>query len=360
LSVNNKFEDIFNVFALDIIGENLVNAFPDWGRFVLDLARRKTSSENVVITHKANHIEITLSDIGIPLSETIGYFVMFKDVTEREQLQEKLAYYTQELEREVYKRTEELQLSNAELQKLGQLKNEYLSNVSHEMRTPLTTIKGFTETMLNRKVSSDQVKEFLNIIIEESHRLERIVNDILDITRIQQGIMLKQLVFNEFDLTEEVNRVLRILLPLIEEKNIRLSVKSDRNQIILHADRDRIRQVIINIVENAIKFSNQGGKIDITLKKDGKSVVFCCRDNGIGIPEDERGKVFEKFYMVDGSDRKLCRGTGVGLYIAREIVNLHNGTIKLDEKIKKGSRFIMILPERSDPGELNEKDTGNR
>jgi|GEM_PF-6843845 len=344
ISINIAMERILGRPALDIIGNSFYREFPEWKKKIVLSPGKSLKIKNPVLLDYNNIIlEASVSMTGAA-DAPLGYYIMFNDVTERQKYQEKLTEYTERLEEEVEQRVHEIKMTNRELERLNRMKSEFLSNVSHEMRTPLATIKGFTETLLNREVSADIQREFLGIISSESNRMERIVGDILDITSIKQGITKKRLNFTKFDLVDELKTVLKILKPLSDKKSITMKQKHNPAEISIKGDRDRIRQVFINIIENAIKFSPERSIIKIGLSENGKQAVFSCADQGAGIPRDKKDRIFEKFYMIDGSDRRAHRGTGVGLYIASEIVKLHNGEIMVDTHKRIGSRFIVKLP----------------
>ena len=353
VSMNAMMESILEIPILDIIGDNIFKRFPQWqNNLKLALNDKSGLHSETILDYGGRYYEAKLSTIAGDNKKS-GLFLMFFDITDRQIYQKKLQSHAEELEREVEKRLLQIQTTNAEVERLNQLKSEFLSNVSHEMRTPLATIKGFTETLILREVNPDVRKEFLGIIETESKRLEKIVNDILDITKIQQGLMKKQLTMTLFNLGDELEYIIKLLAPMAQKKNIKLEYTQSDGNWKIRADRDRIKQVLINIIENSIKFSGDGTKVSLWLEKNKREVLFYCEDRGPGIPEAERDKIFEKFYMVDGSDRRIEKGTGVGLFIANSIVQLHKGKIEILPGKRKGSIFVVRLPK--DVGNIREE-----
>lgn len=344
ISMNAMMESILKIPVLDIIGDNIFKVFPHWQSQLKSSFNDKSGFHSeTILEHNGRYYEAKLSSVS-GRSGKSGKFLMFFDITERQIYQKKLFSHTEELEGEVEKRLLQIRTTNAELGRLNQLKSEYLSNVSHEMRTPLATIKGFTETLLIRDVKPEVRKEFLGIIATETERLEKIVNDILDITKIQQGLMKKQLTMTRFNLADELKYTVKLLSPMAQKKKIKLEYTGSDGICKITADKDRIKQVLINIIENSIKFSKDGATVLLWVEKNKREVSFFCEDQGPGIPKGERTKVFEKFYMADGSDRKTEKGTGVGLFIANNIVKLHNGKIEILSGKRKGSIFVVRLP----------------
>jgi len=344
ISMNSRMEEILQRPILDLIGDHLFTRFPLWKSSLKQyLAAGKVTEKSLILEHNGRYFETKTSYL-IKDDKKSGHFLMFFDVTERQLYQKKLLSYAEELEKEVERRLHQIRTANSELERLNRLRSEFLSNISHEMRTPLATIKGFTETLMNRDVNPEVRKEFLEIIASESARLEKIVNEILDITQIQQGLMKKQLALTFFDISAELDYVVKLLDPAAQKKKIRIIIAEGSAGFKIKADRDRIRQVLINIIENAVKFSPDGTDVILKLRREKREAVFSCEDQGPGIPEAEKEKIFEKFYMVDGSDRKTKKGTGVGLFIADNIVKLHNGRIEVSSGKRKGCAFTVRLP----------------
>jgi len=242
---------------------------------------------------------------------------------------------------------EELMQTNQELNRLSQLKTEYLSNVSHELRTPLSSIKGFAETFLRLKLPPEKQRECLQIILKESERMERMVNQVLDITHLSQGRLSEELVKRELDLTSELQTMVELFRKSANKTGITIAERFGEEPLRLWADQDRLRQVIGNLLSNAIKFSPQGGTVSITARKGNQQVSFSIVDEGIGIPQSDLPHIFEKFYTVERGRARRFPGTGVGLYLVKEIVELHGGIIEVHSSPGKGSTFTVTLPSGS-------------
>ena len=241
---------------------------------------------------------------------------------------------------------EELMRTNQELNLLNQLKTEYLSNVSHELRTPLSSIRGFAETFLRLQLPPEKQRECLEIILKESERMERMVNQVLDITRISQGKLSEELEKKELELTSELEAVVNLFRKSAHKRGITIAERFAAEHLPLWADQDRLRQVIGNLLSNAIKFSPQGGTVSITTRKEDQQVSFSIVDEGIGIPQSELPHIFEKFYTVERGRARRFPGTGVGLYLVKEIVELHGGKIEVQSSRGKGSSFTVPFPTR--------------
>jgi PAS domain S-box-containing protein len=231
-----------------------------------------------------------------------------------------------------------------EQKKMNEMKNEFVSVVSHELRTPLATILGFMEIMLKRNLSIEKMKKYTETVYQEGNRLSNLINDFLDLQRIESGRqeyrfipvpvnLLVQDLWNYWDGRQ--NHQLMIHLP------------SEENYI--RGDADRLRQVLHNLISNAIKYSPNAEKIDLYVCVKNGHIVIQIQDYGLGIPEEAKDKLFSKFYRVDNSDRRKIGGTGLGLAIVKEIIEAHQGTICFSSELGEGSTFTLELPEYSIP-----------
>lgn len=226
--------------------------------------------------------------------------------------------------------------------KVEQMKTGFVSSVSHELRTPLTSIKAFTATILRDPNMSDETRtEFLHIIDEESNRLANLIEDLLEVSRIESGTVNTE--FKAVDITELMNQVLPPLEPLAEKKNISIEKNFADELPELTADADKLKSVITNLVNNAIKFTPDGGKIIVKTEPKDDQLVISISDNGMGIPKDDVDKVFERFHRVHRPGTEI-QGTGLGLSIVKNIVEMHEGTIELQSQVDKGTTFTIYLP----------------
>jgi signal transduction histidine kinase len=226
---------------------------------------------------------------------------------------------------------------------LDQLKSDFVSKVSHELRTPLTSIKGFTEILLTYgDVDSKTKKEFLTIINEESERLTRLINDILDLSKIEAGKLEWQI--QPVSLTELVDYVVKLFQPIAQEKNLMIRTQVSENLPKVHGDWDQLLQVMDNLLSNAIKFT-ASGSISILVSREDHNVRLSVRDTGIGISKEDLKKVFNKFHQLGDARSGRPRGTGLGLAICKEIIEHLGGRTWCESEPGRGSTFIFVLPE---------------
>lgn len=238
------------------------------------------------------------------------------------------------------------------------LKTELVSTVSHELRTPLSSIYGFTELMLNRKIDDSKQQKYLATIHNETERLSNLVTDFLDVQRMQSGGQLYQMAHLDlFSLTEQV---MSLYDASSERHDLHLQLLSPDRPFIL-GDEDRIKQLMSNLINNAIKYSPDGGRVDVWIDTKDDQAIIEVKDEGIGIPHHAFAHLFDKFYRVDNSDTRRIGGTGLGLSICKEIVKEHEGVIHVESEVGKGSRFIIVLPlsltESIEPTEENRRSS---
>jgi Na+/proline symporter/signal transduction histidine kinase len=248
-----------------------------------------------------------------------------------------------ELEAKVRQRTAELEDANRRLTQLDRQKSDFVATVSHELRTPLTSIRSLCESLLaGDDIPEDRRRQFLAIITEESQRLSRMIGQLLDLSRIEAGKMDWRL--EELDLDEVVGRTAETHRALFAGKDLALSVQPAGRRIPVLADRDKIIQVLTNLLSNAAKFTASGGRVWVrTFAEDGRAVVEV-EDTGIGVPRDQVDTIFERFRRIGDSLTAKPEGAGLGLPISREIVDHHGGSLTVTSSAGKGSRFRMTLP----------------
>ena len=224
---------------------------------------------------------------------------------------------------------------------LARLRSDFISNVTHELKTPLTSIRMYAESlMMGRIKSSTAQKEYLSVVINESERLKRMINNILEFSKMEKEKQEYHPV--ETRLSDILLASIRDLSYWLEEKGFKLDTKIDQN-IIAKVDPDKFHQVYINLLSNAIKYSGESRKISIRLFRNSDSVITEIEDEGIGIAKDNLEKIFEEFYRVEREESDDTTGTGLGLTVAREIVEAHRGKILVNSEIGKGSKFSVIL-----------------
>lgn len=230
-----------------------------------------------------------------------------------------------------------------EHEKLENMRKEFVANVSHELKTPLTTIKSYTETILDGAIENKQLTEqFLEVIDTEVDRMTRLVRDLLQLSNLdfKQEKWNKKVLYLE-DVIENV--IIKLELAAHNKKQILKYIKDCEN-VKINGDEDRIEQVIMNIIMNAIKYTNEGGEVSIYLKKEEENAVITIEDNGIGIPAKDLPRVFERFYRVDKARARELGGTGLGLSIAKQIIESNEGSIKISSGEETGTKVTITLP----------------
>lgn len=304
IMMNHYSKKIFGI-KKDIIGEPLMDHIRD---FELDLLFEKKDvrvHEIKIIWPKESILRIRTADIINGL-DYIGTVAVLQDITD--------------------------------IRRLENIRSQFVANVSHELKTPLTSIKGFAETL--KYVKDDENRErFLNIINDEAERLTRLINDILTLSNIEQkGDVFKE----EFFPNDVIDDVFILMNNLIEDKKIKLEFENNNTKY-LYGSRDGFKQMLINLIENAIKYSEEGDKVIFRSYNSDNKLVIEVEDTGCGIPESEIPRIFERFYRVDKARSRAKGGTGLGLAIVKHIVKNFNGDITVNSVLGKGSNFIVKI-----------------
>jgi PAS domain S-box-containing protein len=230
-----------------------------------------------------------------------------------------------------------------EARRLEELKADFLATASHELRTPLAAVYGAAQTLRRHDFALDETgrERFISLIVDESERLARIVNEILLANQLELGrVDLANEPFDAVELAERVAEAVGIHAP----PGIRFDVQAAEAAVLVVADRDRVRQVLMNLVENAMKYSPDGGRIELGVGHTGSNVRFHVRDEGLGIPADEHARIFDKFYRLDPGMTRGIGGTGLGLYICSELVERMGGRIWVESREGVGSAFFFEIP----------------
>ena len=226
--------------------------------------------------------------------------------------------------------------------KFDQMRSEFVANVSHELRTPLTAIKGFVETLLDGALEDNVLcRRFLSIIEGENNRLTRLIDDLLTLSAIESRE--RKLTLKPVCLVTSVRQVMNILAPQAREKGLQVELIYNRSLPLVQADEDLVGQVLINLIDNAIKYTPRDGKIMIRLKREGQRVLPTVTDTGPGIPKESLPRLFERFYRVDKARSRELGGTGLGLAIVKHIVESHGGEVFVDSELGRGSTFGFSL-----------------
>jgi len=231
----------------------------------------------------------------------------------------------------------------SELRRLERVRQDFVANVSHEFKTPLTAIRGFAETLLAGALEDvDHRKRFVEIIQEHAERLTRLTDDLLKLSSIEAGRMELELhTVNPVDLLKMCAESADFAA---EKKQQTIQIDCPPNLPAIRGDSGRLRDVLQNLLDNAVQYTPPGGHIILSASKDGNEVVFTVADNGIGIPQAEQERIFERFYRVDEGRSREVGGTGLGLSIARHIAEAHGGRVWVESAIGQGSRFHFSVP----------------
>ncbi|MFE8703745.1 two-component system histidine kinase PnpS [Cytobacillus sp. FJAT-54145] len=313
--VNRAYKEIFNVHSSDLLNKLYYEVMDQ--KVITDLVEeifmteKKIKRQMVIpISIQMRHFEV----YGVPIIGTNdvwkGILLVFHDITE--------------------------------LKRLEQMRKDFVANVSHELKTPVTSIKGFSETLLDGAMEDKTaLKDFLTIILKESDRLQSLIQDLLDLSKIeQQGFALTVQRFNLVELLEEV---IPILAGKAEQKQIELLVDSNLRELFVEGDIYRIKQIFINLVVNAILYTPNGGQVVISLEEQENKVITKVKDTGIGIEKEEIPRIFERFYRVDKARSRNSGGTGLGLAIVKHLVEAHKGHITVESTVGNGTTFIIEL-----------------
>lgn len=227
-----------------------------------------------------------------------------------------------------------------DLQQLEQMRRDFVSNVSHEVQSPLTSISGYAIALKQVDLSEDEKSRYLDIIIAEANRMSKMSDSLLKLSLLESKAQQLQLV--SFSLDEQIRRVIIAIQPQWSARNIHFNV--NLQAVHLMADYDQLNQVWTNIFTNSIKFSSDGAMIDVSIKQEANNVIVRVADMGIGISLEDQKRIFERFFKADRSHSRKYDGSGMGLAIVKQIVSLHQGDIQVQSQLGQGTTFIVTLP----------------
>jgi signal transduction histidine kinase len=311
---------------------------------------KKTTAENIpCLKRDGNIVYVDIQTARISLDEEETIIAFFNDVTEKkamsEKIQEKMEFL-ESSEKATLNIMEDLEETTKKLGRLSQIKSAFLNITSHELRTPMSAIKGYIQMLLkgNLGMINEEQKNALGIVLRNSNRLDRLIQDILDISRLESGTM--KFVTGKIDIEKMIKEVDETMQASADLKGIKIKTEIERDIPELNVDKDRISQVVINILNNAIKFSPEGSIINVRAKKQDDDVLFEVQDCGRGIPKEHHQKIFQTFYQVDSSADTRFGGAGLGLAICYGVVFAHGGHIWVESTGKpgEGSTFRFTLP----------------
>lgn len=248
-------------------------------------------------------------------------------------------------EDEIGELTKNFNVMVKDLSKIEVLQKDFINNMSHEMKTPISSIKGFAQLLEKIDVTEEERKEYIEIIVEESDRLLNISSNILKLSKLQNKEKLNNK--KDVNISEQIKKVVVLLENKRAEKQI--EIKYDLPTTVINGDEELLHQVWMNLLDNAIKFTHNHGHINIEIQPKGKNAVVYIKDDGIGMTNTEKRKAFERFYQVDESHGS--EGSGLGLAIVKRIITLSGGEIKIESKKGKGTTFIVELPYKESKNE---------
>lgn len=291
--------------------ETLVRAVRDLS--VQSGASRRKFSHEIETNGQSRTFHVTVDRVASSTRETTGVVVVLHDVTREKEI--------------------------------GQMKTDFVSNVSHELRTPLAGIKAYVEMLQDGEAEDEQTqREFLGVIAGETERLSRLIDNVLNIARIESGVV--KVVRVPMELTAVVKELIDVARPEAAGKDVNVVEKLGPIYGQIEADRDMISQAVMNLISNAIKYTPEGGTVTIeTAVDEGRSLTFCrVSDTGVGIPPEDVPHIFDKFYRVRSNNR-MAKGTGLGLSLVKEIVEtVHHGAVEVHSEVGRGSTFSIALP----------------
>ena len=252
-----------------------------------------------------------------------------------------LSKYLDKLENEIKQMFEKTKNDIEYLERLQKMRSQFLANVSHELRTPIFAIQGYLETLLNGALNDPKVnKHFLEKAEHHTVNLSNLLNDLIDISMIESGEM--RMSYRYFDISDFIKNIVNEFSLIAEEKNIQIIFNPPNTGLQVFGDKERLRQVFVNLIQNAIKYTDEGN-VEILLEEEKKSVNIIVIDTGIGIPQEDLDRIFERFYRVDKARSKAVGGTGLGLAIVKHIIDAHSSKIIVESVFGKGSRFSFKL-----------------
>lgn len=259
------------------------------------------------------------------------------------------------LQQRISEATKELRTSNAQLQRLDKAKDEFVSMASHQLRTPLTSVKGYISMVIEGDVGkvSDSQKHLLEEAFTSSERMVHLINDFLNVSRLQTGKFLVEK--RPVDLAKVVGQELESLATNAKSRNLSFTYRAPKNLPMLNLDEGKMRQVIMNFSDNALYYSHENTKIAVKLALQKNDIVFTVKDTGIGVPRAEQSQLFTKFYRASNARKQRPDGTGVGLFLAKKVIDAHGGHVVFESSEGKGSTFGFSLP----LDELRVSDTNN-
>jgi signal transduction histidine kinase len=296
-----------------------------------------TETDNIEVKENIEGSDFWFNITFLPLHDNyenkIGQMVTISNITERKYAEEELR-----------KAIDKANYLAVEAEKANTAKSTFLANMSHELRTPLNSIIGFSDILLEGKTGSLNEKQirYISNVSNSGKHLLLVINDILDISKIEAGRM--EFSSDSVSIHETTNEVLMACSSLASSKGIKLKQNIDCSIKTIKADRVKLKQILYNLISNAIKFTPAGGKVTLNIKSDHENIFFEVIDTGEGISKEDQNKLFTVFGQLDTANNRRHEGTGLGLAIVKSLVEMHNGKVWIESEIGKGSTFAFEIP----------------
>ena len=328
--INSKTEQLFGIKSADWLGKRFLDVRLPHELTAMTaevLEHRMLLHEELTIYYPEEHIlDVNIVPFYYSEDDRAGILLLLQDVTD--------------------------------MRRLERMRSQFVANVSHELKTPIAAVKGFSETLMNGAINEPEVaKSFLQIIHDESERLNRLIGDILELSKIESKRI--PLHFSPVHMPSFMEQTMEMISKQAEEKQIHLDLQIE-NDLYIEADEDRLRQILLNLLSNAVNYTPEGGKVKLKVAPYGEKhngeyddVVISITDTGIGIPRKDLPRIFERFYRVDKARSRSSGGTGLGLSIVKHLVDSHHGVITVDSEVGIGTTFSIKLPV------LQEQDNSN-
>ncbi len=315
--LNRPKSKVFKTLLRDYLSEDSVYLFQ---QIFIDVRKKNKKIENIELELVCNNDQIVPIEVNIASfkrdDEFAGMVLTIRDITERRKIED-------------------------ELKKSDKLKTEFMNIAAHELKSPVTPIKGYLDLIISDKDANDKIKNWAKISLRNSERLLKLVNDILDVSRLDTDTMRFDI--EKISTVDILNEIAEDMKPAVEEKGLKFITDIPQDLPNIMGDKYRLEQVLKNLLVNAIKFTDKGS-ISITAKQKKDHILISVTDSGIGIPKEDLKKIFNKFYQAyTGADRKN-QGTGLGLFICQNILQKHNGKIWAESQVGKGSTFYIKIP----------------
>jgi signal transduction histidine kinase len=337
-----------NIIPVDVI-ETYVPVFRKGKPFMVletydDISVKKFKLQNIILDIS---IIVGILSFILLVAISISSYKARQSIEERDRAEDALKKHQSNLENEIKERTAELVEINKHLLKMESIRRDFIANISHEIKTPLTSIIGFIETLEDGALNDRETTEkFLKIIKKNSNMIAKLTDDLLKLSELEHGAMM--LYRSRFNIRQLIDEVISGLARMAEEKGLAIELTDDSKDYEISADRLKLKEVIYNLLDNAIKYSKEKGRITISVSGNQEEIQVEIKDDGIGISEENIDRVFERFFRADKSRSRRIGGTGLGLPIVKQIIELHGGSINIESKLNVGTKVVFSIPKKNE------------